>query len=167
MATTAAAADFWAEDEIALAEGLWRDPAVSVAQIMRALREAFGPRRTEGGLRALMVRNRDRFPARSRQPGGDNLRAANIAGKKEGRALDPVYTPPRAGSAEAVAYDAASLHLPLDQLDARQCRFAVNDAAPGEPHLFCGHAVLSGRYCQHHSARAFRGYWSGLKAEAA
>lgn len=56
------------------------------------------------------------------------------------------------------AYDAGSRRLPLVDLDRHDCRFAVNDAAPGEEHLFCGHAIAPGSpYCPHHTARAFNG----------
>ena len=42
----------------------------------------------------------------------------------------------------------------LVALGARDCRFAVNDAAPGEEHLFCGHRAAPGKpYCAHHLAR--------------
>jgi len=56
---------------------------------------------------------------------------------------------------EAVAYDAAAMHLPLADLRPHQCRWAVNQAALGEPHLFCGHPRSgTGPYCEHHTARA-------------
>lgn len=56
------------------------------------------------------------------------------------------------------AYDAGSRRLPLVDLGRHDCRFAVNDAAPGEEHLFCGHAIAPGSpYCPHHTARAFNG----------
>lgn len=44
--------------------------------------------------------------------------------------------------------------LRLAQLEHDQCRFAVNAAAPGETHLFCGEPV-AGRssWCAHHLER--------------
>jgi len=54
------------------------------------------------------------------------------------------------------AYDASSLRQTLTEVEG--CKFAVNDAAPGEEHLFCGHAKAPGSpYCPHHSTRAFNG----------
>ena len=48
------------------------------------------------------------------------------------------------------------LGLPLADLSLRQCRFAVNKAAKGEQHLFCGHPVKIGSsFCEHHHRRVF------------
>jgi len=48
------------------------------------------------------------------------------------------------------------LGLPLSDLNLRQCRFAVNNAAKGEQHLFCGHPVKIGSsFCEHHHRRVF------------
>lgn len=48
------------------------------------------------------------------------------------------------------------LGLPLADLSLRQCRFAVNNAAKGEQHLFCGHPVKIGSsFCEHHHRRVF------------
>lgn len=48
------------------------------------------------------------------------------------------------------------LGLPLADLNIRQCRFAVNNAAKGEQHLFCGHPVKIGSsFCEHHHRRVF------------
>lgn len=48
------------------------------------------------------------------------------------------------------------LGLPLVDLNLRQCRFAVNNAAKGELHLFCGHPVKIGSsFCEHHHRRVF------------
>jgi hypothetical protein len=59
------------------------------------------------------------------------------------------------------AYDAGSRRLPLVDLGRHDCRFAVNDAAPGEEHLFCGQPVApDSPYCPHHSTRAFNGFVS-------
>ena len=89
------------------------------------------------------------------------LNPANIANKAESRRGDPVYVPPRALVCEAVdprAYDAKSLRLPLHELDHGACKFAVNEAAQGETHLFCGHpAEQSQPWCAHHAARVWGG----------
>ena len=48
------------------------------------------------------------------------------------------------------------LGLPLADISLRQCRFAVNNAAKGEQHLFCGHPVRNGSsFCEHHHGRVF------------
>ena len=44
---------------------------------------------------------------------------------------------------------------PILQLEAGQCRWPVNDAAPDELHLFCG-LPSQGSYCDHHAARSAR-----------
>lgn len=43
----------------------------------------------------------------------------------------------------------------LMMLQRHQCKWAVNEAAIGEQHLFCG-MPAEGSYCEHHKARAFR-----------
>ena len=57
---------------------------------------------------------------------------------------------------EGAAYDAASLRLPLADVDARGCRFPINDAPTAAGILFCGHPIHAKRYCEHHHARAYR-----------
>lgn len=59
---------------------------------------------------------------------------------------------------ELSAFDPAiePLGLPLADISLRQCRFAVNNAAKGEQHLFCGHPVKTGSsFCDHHHRRVF------------
>ncbi|RWQ12372.1 GcrA family cell cycle regulator [Mesorhizobium sp.] len=89
---------------------------------------------------------------------GPRLHAGNIRGKKEARALDPVFAPPRPrpvdDSIPPRAYDAAARHVPLEELRHGECRWPVNDAAHGEQHLFCGKASGFGSYCPHHARRA-------------
>ena len=47
--------------------------------------------------------------------------------------------------------------IPLMELKARECKWPVNDPAPGEVHLFCGEAA-DGSYCAHHKARSISNY---------
>lgn len=97
------------------------------------------------------------------------LHPSNIRGKKEGRALDPVYAPPRPKPVDdgisPHVYDATARHVPLVDLRHGECRFAVNDAAQGEQHLFCGRAAGFASYCPHHARRV--GARPVLVAEAA
>lgn len=44
---------------------------------------------------------------------------------------------------------------PLSMLAPRRCRFAVNEAARHEPHLFCG-LPADGMYCEHHRRLAYQ-----------
>ncbi|WP_171379948.1 GcrA family cell cycle regulator [Brucella pseudogrignonensis] len=45
----------------------------------------------------------------------------------------------------------SSVGLPLSALNWDQCRYAVNNAAKGENHLFCGGKVKAGSsFCDHH-----------------
>lgn len=61
----------------------------------------------------------------------------------------------RARIDDPAGYDRDSMRLPLLALRGGQCRFPVNDARPGEEHLFCGHPAQPGKsYCLHHLARA-------------
>ena len=51
-------------------------------------------------------------------------------------------------------YDAAAPARPLEKLGMFDCRFAVNDAARGEPHLFCARPAEDAySYCAHHRLR--------------
>ncbi|MCO6386372.1 GcrA family cell cycle regulator [Aliihoeflea sp. 40Bstr573] len=77
----------------------------------------------------------------------------NLRGKREGRSGDPVFHQPIT-TAEAYAFDAASRALPIGKLRLRgDCKFPVNEAAPGEPHLFCGLPTMRGSWCDHHRRR--------------
>jgi len=44
---------------------------------------------------------------------------------------------------------------PLMAMESGQCRWPVNDAEPGEMHLFCG-LPTEATYCGHHTSRAYR-----------
>lgn len=93
-----------------------------------------------------------------------HLRAANIRGKLEGRAFDPGFTPPPT-TAEKRAYDAASRHLKLTELEYGDCKFPV--AGEGTAHLFCGAPAAFGEsYCPHHRHRAIGGLWNPSKVVA-
>ena len=101
-------------------------------------------------------------PAKPAKPAGParkrtGLTATHVARRSAGREKEAAFvTPVKAVSsgASAIVYDAAALHVPLMDLRAGQCRFAVNDARPGEPHLFCGQPIRRGSYCAHHLERA-------------
>lgn len=57
---------------------------------------------------------------------------------------------------EVAAFDRTTRAVPLAELGRGECRFAVNDAAVGEPHLFCGASAQPGLpYCRHHARRAY------------
>ncbi len=77
------------------------------------------------------------------------------------RIPDTGYRPPmpvQVDTKSPFVYDATSRHLELVALSRRDCRFPVNEAAPGEAHFFCGHpAAPDSPYCRHHSMRAFSG----------
>lgn len=95
-------------------------------------------------------------------PRAPKLNAGNIRSKKEGRALDPPFAPPKPrhvddGIAPSV-YDACARHLPMMALEAGECRWPVNTAAHAEQHLFCGKPALLSSYCPHHCRRAGSGY---------
>jgi|SRR6185437_12322262 len=56
---------------------------------------------------------------------------------------------------EAQAYDEASRHIQLFELEANECHWPVNDPSIGQSHRFCGWSTLSGhRYCTHHEERS-------------
>lgn len=47
-----------------------------------------------------------------------------------------------------------SVGQPIMALGAFQCRFEVNEAEPGDEHLFCGREAL-GSWCEHHRRLVF------------
>lgn len=53
-------------------------------------------------------------------------------------------------------YEATRKNLTCLQIGRRQCRWATNDAAIGEDHLFCGHDTSEGSsWCDHHRLIAY------------
>lgn len=83
-------------------------------------------------------------------PRGPN--PANLVGKKAARPHDP----PVPKFAPTVFECRA---VPLVDLAPRECRWAVNNAAAGEQHLFCGNPTGVGdAYCKPHLARSSRQY---------
>jgi hypothetical protein len=99
----------------------------------------------------------------SRDSGGQKkqpMRASNIGGKKEGRAFGhlgvPVVVKARLvdDGVTPHVYDGAARHVPLAELKPKECRWPVNHAAQGEPHLFCGMPSEHDVYCPHHRRRA-------------
>lgn len=80
-------------------------------------------------------------------PNRDNLLATRIRAKS--RAAQNAY----AAVASIPAPD--SRNLTFRELDRRECRWATNDAAPGESHLFCGAKAVRGEpYCAFHCRRS-------------
>lgn len=141
----------WTEEQIAFAAELWAKHQAS-SRIADLLKMQFGLSVSHSAVCALAAQHPDRFAHRGRG-GLQGLRIANaglIAARRE--ASDDYQAP--ATTEEARAYDAASRRLPLADLEWRDCRFPVNDAARGETHLFCG-APTSGntRWCRHHLMR--------------
>lgn len=138
-------------EEKAHAADMWRN-GHTLREIGEALAPRFGTPRTVAMLGVMFKDDRDAFPAR--KPGScATVVAARIEARREEKSF---HVPPeRVDRAEAQAYDAASLHLPLADLEWKDCRWPVNDAARGETHLFCGHRAENPYgYCAHHALRA-------------
>jgi hypothetical protein len=56
-----------------------------------------------------------------------------------------------------LAYDRTALKLALWELGPNQCHWGINEPAPGERHLFCGHGTEGHpRYCPNHRGRLFQ-----------
>ncbi|GAA4108661.1 GcrA family cell cycle regulator [Aminobacter aganoensis] len=89
-------------------------------------------------------------PAKKLKPASSPRKSAVIPLSAKVKRMEPAV--PAIRSAD---YDAASRHVPLADLSRFECRWAVNDAAKGEDHLFCGHpSVLDSPYCAHHALRS-------------
>ncbi len=141
----------WTEDQITFAAELWAKHQAS-NRIADLLKARFGISVSHSTVCTLAAHHPDRFAHRGRG-GLQGLRITNagiIAARRE--AGDDYQAP--ATTAEARAYDTTSRRLPLADLQWRDCRFPVNDAARGETHLFCGAPTISStRWCQHHLMR--------------
>jgi len=44
---------------------------------------------------------------------------------------------------------------PMLMLNARECKWAVNDAEAGQEHLFCATPTEAGHFCEHHMAKLY------------
>lgn len=96
------------------------------------------------------------------------LRRANDA--KPGRVIKhAIITAPSEIKPIPVApIRAAERHLagvPMRALGAHQCKFAVNNAAVGETHLFCGSKTDGGAWCQFHRGLVYRPYEQPARAQ--
>lgn len=138
----------WTDDEVRQACELW-------AQGCDA--RAIGVRldRTAKSVANYIAANREHFPMRA-----DAHRSSGAVGGMMSRVRHGVVADRMASdllpqqSVDSFRYDDATRRLPLAELGWQDCRFAVNDAAPGEMHLFCGLAVVPGRsWCRHHLHR--------------
>ncbi|MGQ2906714.1 MAG: GcrA family cell cycle regulator [Aliihoeflea sp.] len=139
--------------EVAFAAQLWSRNQ-SYQRIADVLSDRFGKPVCHDVVRKLVAERPKIFKERGRgalMRGNRNPHhAANMA--RAGVASNDYEAP--ATSDEARAYDAASRRLPLADLEWRDCRFPVNDAARGETHLFCGAATFGNtRWCRHHLMR--------------
>lgn len=88
-----------------------------------------------------------------------HVHPANIAGKRNGRAFDPCYAPPRRADVgdgvDPTSFDRNSRRVVLEEIGARCCHWPVNDPERGGTFLFCGEATGFGaRYCPHHDRRS-------------
>ncbi|MEP9389625.1 GcrA family cell cycle regulator [Mesorhizobium sp. KR9-304] len=91
---------------------------------------------------------------------GMHLHPGNIRAKKLSRAFDPgLPTLPAArGGERSEQGSGETTPKLLADLAWHECRWPVNDAAPGEMHLFCARAKGDGPYCSEHARRAGAGY---------
>ncbi|MFP1634105.1 GcrA family cell cycle regulator [Zhengella sp. ZM62] len=60
--------------------------------------------------------------------------------------------------AEKHEYDATALNVSMTELKPGMCKWPVNNAAKGDPHLFCGHETEKpgSSWCKHHGLRLTR-----------
>lgn len=162
----------WSEAEVetvraALLEGL------SARQIAERVRKVHGRDANRNQVVGLVHRRHQLIEIGFRGPrtraSSSKKREAQASPAKTRRTLPrkpekadprPCHCPPlEAGPVDVPA--PKPLFLPLAELGTG-CKWAVNDAAPGELHLFCGAARQGlGPYCPHHAARAFEGVWKG------
>jgi GcrA cell cycle regulator len=68
---------------------------------------------------------------------------------------------------EAETANPDARRVPIKELQAGQCRWPVNDAKPGEEHLFCGAKARAGSsYCKDHYSVSVSGHEVELNAKA-
>lgn len=157
--------DYWSEDKKLEASKLWAD-GLSASQI--ADRMGLVSRNTVIGIAS---RNRKLFPKREKTAPRSNvpqrqrkfkpypmIERSNVPMLFKRRKVKEAFEivarkpkPPTPPVESRAPYDAASLHKPLLDLQANECRWPVGHGNHG--HLFCGHEA-SGPYCAHHKARS-------------
>lgn len=113
----------WTENRVAEASKLWAK-GLSASNIAAEIGGV-----SRNAVAGLALRNRELFPQR-------------------GRKFKSVWAVP---VIPATDYDTQSLHKPLLDLQANECRWPVGHDHRG--HLFCGHEA-DGPYCKHHKARS-------------
>lgn len=96
----------------------------------------------------------------ARLPGRKTLEPKTVKGRAKKKAAPHRVTPKPATihaifdklspPSRPVAGEFHTVGVPMMELRPTQCRFAVNDAAKGELHLFCGKPVERKAYCLHH-----------------
>lgn len=140
-------------------EALWTNAAIETARKMwvqgasaHEIGVAVG--RSAAAVTSYAHDHRAQFPPRSKTrhlSGSASTTVTRLHGVRPDKlAVDRLP----ARESDSRAYDAASRRLPLADLGWQDCRFAVNDAAPGAEHLFCGMPVVPGRsWCRHHLLR--------------
>lgn len=141
-------------------EALWTEAAIETARKMwaqgvsaREIGMAVG--RSAAAVTSYAHDHRTQFPPRPKTRQASGSAGGTVTRMQNGTRPDKLAAdllPMQ--NATARAYDAASRRLPLADLGWQDCRFAVNDAAPGAEHLFCGMPVVPGRsWCRHHLLR--------------
>lgn len=110
------------------------------------------PLRDHGGYSA------DR-PRKAREAKSPTIRRSGITGLFMGvatpKATETGDTAPKPlPTPRTVPHEAKLCGKPMMMLKAMECRWAVNNAEPGETHLFCG-LPAEGSYCAHHKSRSF------------
>lgn len=122
-----------------------RDAALSEIGFARSK----GP--SEKSKAALSSARRTEPKSASKRPTRQLSKVANV--KAEDTANETIAAKP-ARVADPVRQ--TTLDLPLAELSRNQCRFATNNAAKGEPHLFCGLETKPGSsFCSQHHSRVF------------
>ncbi|WP_273792398.1 GcrA family cell cycle regulator [Brucella anthropi] len=139
--------------------GVSRSAIVSVVHRDATLREIGFARSAgrAGKLQPALLSRQHERPVRSRRSATERPAKPRSVVKPIVKQVEAV-SPAEPVSEQSVAPEAiaAPLFLPLADLDRSQCRFPVNDAAPGEQHLFCGHPVkIESSFCGHHHRRVF------------
>jgi hypothetical protein len=153
----------WRDDEITLIKRLWNDEGLSAGDCVQALWNELRSSRSRNAVIGVIHRKKAEFVQRGRVSIIPAQRRKVTVVHEHKRRLAPVrqasaaLPPPK--PVDRNVYDAGSKRLPLEELGWQDCRFPVNDAAPGETHLFCGRPQRAdAKYCPHHCERAYAGY---------
>jgi GcrA cell cycle regulator len=149
---------FWTEQRIETLTKLWLD-GVSGEAVAREI--------GDGCTRNAVIGKANRLGLAAHQRSNEGSASAAMLRRVEARNRLTGFGVNKIQAARATAPQVKSTPVPekhqgvlLDDLPANGCRWAINDAPKGKPHLFCAEPREAGSsWCCHHHALAYGRPW--------